>query len=87
MRQYPFCNKNCVNFGIKLDAEISIWMQSEFYGFDISATLFINTYKSANSQLFPEEIQIVPLQCFLQEYLSEISRELYELSPDRLLVL
>ena len=39
MQQSPFCNKNCVNFGIKLDADISIWMQSGFDGFDFSATL------------------------------------------------
>ena len=39
MRQYPFCDKACVNFGIKLDAEISIWMPSRFDGFDFSATL------------------------------------------------
>ena len=39
MRQYPFCDKDCVNFCIKLDAEISIWMQSRFDGFDFSATL------------------------------------------------
>ena len=40
MRQFPFCNKkNYVNFGIKLDADISIWMQSRFEGFDFSATL------------------------------------------------
>ena len=39
MRHCPFCDKKCVNFGIKLDAEISIWMQSGFDGFDFSATL------------------------------------------------
>ena len=39
MQHYLFCDKNCVNFGIKLDAEISIWMQSGFDGFDFSATL------------------------------------------------
>ena len=41
MRQCSFCDKNCINFGIKLDAEISIWMQSRFDGFDFSATLDI----------------------------------------------
>ena len=39
IQQYPFCNKNCVNFGIKLDADISIWMQFRLDGFDFSATL------------------------------------------------
>ena len=39
MRHCPFCDKKCVNFGIKLDAEISIWMQSRFDGFGFSATL------------------------------------------------
>ena len=39
MQQYLVCNKNCINFGIKLDADISIWMQSIFKGFDFSATL------------------------------------------------
>ena len=37
MQQYSFCDKNCANFGIKLDAEISIWMQSKFDGFVFSA--------------------------------------------------
>ena len=32
-------NKNRANFRIKLDAEISVWMQSRFDGFDFSATL------------------------------------------------
>ena len=41
MRQYPFCDKTCVNFGIKLDADNSIWMQSRFDGFDISDTLLV----------------------------------------------
>ena len=41
MRHCPFCDKKCVNFGIKLDAEISIWMQSGFDGFDFSATLLL----------------------------------------------
>ena len=35
-----FATKKCVNFGIKLDAEISIWMQSGYDGYDFSATLF-----------------------------------------------
>ena len=39
MRQYPFCDKTSVNFGIQLDAENSIWMQSRFDGFDFFATL------------------------------------------------
>ena len=39
MRQYQFCNKKCVNFGITFYAEIPIWMQSRFDGFDFSATL------------------------------------------------
>ena len=37
--------KKCVNFGIKLDAEISIWMQSRFDGFDFSATLLLQNTK------------------------------------------
>ena len=40
MRQYPFCDRTWVNFDIQLNAEISIWMQSRFDGFDFSATLF-----------------------------------------------
>ena len=36
MQQYPFRNKNWDNFGIKLDADILIWMQSRY---DFSATL------------------------------------------------
>ena len=39
MQHRLFCNKKCVHFGIKLDAVISIWMQSGFDGFDFSATL------------------------------------------------
>ena len=39
MRQYPFCNKKIINFGSKLDAEISIWIQYRFDGLDLSATL------------------------------------------------
>ena len=39
MRQYPFCDRTWVNFDIQLNAEISIWMQSRFDGFDFSATL------------------------------------------------
>ena len=34
-----FNKKKCVSFTIKLTAEISIWMQSRFDGFDFSATL------------------------------------------------
>ena len=41
MRHCPFCDKKCVNFGIKLDAEISIWMQSGYDGYDFSATLLM----------------------------------------------
>ena len=47
MRHCPFCDKKCVNFGIKLDAEISIWMQSGFDGFDFSATLAVNVDRAA----------------------------------------
>ena len=39
MQQYKFCDKNCVKFCIKLDAEISIWMQSRYDEYDFSATL------------------------------------------------
>ena len=39
MHHCLFCDKKCINFGIKLDAEILIWMQSGFDGFDFSATL------------------------------------------------
>ena len=39
MGQCPFCDKNCVYFDIKLDAEIPIWMQFRFDGFDLSATM------------------------------------------------
>ena len=31
--------QNCENLGIKLDADISIWMQSRFDRFDFFATL------------------------------------------------
>ena len=41
MQHCPFCNKKCVNFTIKLDAEISIWMQSGYEGYDLSATLLV----------------------------------------------
>ena len=41
MRQYPFCDRTWVNFDIQLNAEISIWMQSRFDGFDFSATLLV----------------------------------------------
>ena len=34
-----FATKKYVYFGIKLDAEISIWMQSGYDGYDFSATL------------------------------------------------
>ena len=39
MQQYSFCDETAEVFGIKLDADISIWMQSRFDGFDFSATL------------------------------------------------
>ena len=39
MQYRLFCDKKCIHFGINLDAEISIWMQSGFYGFDFYATL------------------------------------------------
>ena len=47
MQHHLFCDKKCVNFGIKLDAEISNWMQSGFDGFDFSATLLIGTLSLA----------------------------------------
>ena len=52
LRQYSFCNKNCVNFGIKLNADISIWMQSRFDGFDFSATLASMPTESLNKNFF-----------------------------------
>ena len=39
MQQYQICNKTCVNYDIKLDANILIRMQSRNDGFDFSATL------------------------------------------------
>ena len=39
MQHWQIGDKKCVNFCINLDAEISIWMQSGFDGFDFSATL------------------------------------------------
>ena len=42
--------KNYVNFGIKLDAEISIWMQSRFDGFYFSATLIATVLCRARSK-------------------------------------
>ena len=38
MQHHLFCGKKCVIFGITLDAEISIWMQSGFDRFEFSAT-------------------------------------------------
>ena len=35
------CDENSVNFSIELGAEISIWMQSRFDGFDFCDTLAI----------------------------------------------
>ena len=51
MVQYSFGNKNCVYFGIKLDAKILIWMQSRFEGFDFSASLFASAVTGGNIQL------------------------------------
>ena len=42
--------KNYVNFVIKLDAEISIWMQSRFDGFYFSATLIATVLCRARSK-------------------------------------
>ena len=41
MQHCQFDNKKCLNFGNKLDAEIFIWMQSGFDGFDFAATLHV----------------------------------------------
>ena len=38
MRQYPFCIKKNVHFGTILDADMSIWMQPRFDGFDFFVT-------------------------------------------------
>ena len=52
MQHRLFCDKKCVNFDIKLDAEISNWMQSGFDGFDFYATLAVSLYILFSLQFF-----------------------------------
>ena len=44
MQLYPFAKKNYNNFGFNLDAEMLIWMQSRFDGFDFFATLITSIH-------------------------------------------